>query len=303
MSQSSITQDEKSQHTSQQQQQHQKKGFSDPLGDRMKEYEAKFSLKLDKDKPWIVRLDGHHFSKFTKGFKKPFDERFSNVMTKTTCDLVKEFIPTLAFTQSDEITLVFPALPLDSPSEQIYGGRVSKIVSLMASFCAVRFNFYLALEEFDPNTEKGIYEKSKAAIAYFDARAFSIENEVEAAQNVLWRSYVDYRRNSILNLGFAHFSHKEMHGWATVQVLENLEKKGISWNTYPDHYRFGVFVKKSTYQKEALDPKTNEMVLVTRSQIVTRSFDLQGYHKSHVQLLFSKYWEDYDSFKNDPNNA
>ena len=41
----------------------------------MKEYEAASSTFIDILKPFIVRLDGHSFSKYTKGFKRPFDER------------------------------------------------------------------------------------------------------------------------------------------------------------------------------------------------------------------------------------
>jgi len=50
------------------------------LGDRMKEYESSVKINIESDNPFLVRLDGKNFSKFTKGFKKPFD---SNFKTKT----------------------------------------------------------------------------------------------------------------------------------------------------------------------------------------------------------------------------
>lgn len=42
----------------------------------MKEFETKLDVpNLEKDFPFIIRLDGHKFSTFTKNFKKPYDER------------------------------------------------------------------------------------------------------------------------------------------------------------------------------------------------------------------------------------
>jgi len=85
-----------------------KKSKGESMGDRMKGYEAEWSRKLDPKLPFIMRLDGHKFSSYTKPFKKPFDERINNVMVATTMDLMTTFNATTAYTCSDEITLLFP---------------------------------------------------------------------------------------------------------------------------------------------------------------------------------------------------
>merc|ERR1719238_1320300 len=82
---------------------------SNPLATRMKDYEHATESNLDRTKPYLMRLDGHCFSKFTKQFQKPYDTRIYNAMVKATADLVTYFSCTTGFTQSDEITLVFPA--------------------------------------------------------------------------------------------------------------------------------------------------------------------------------------------------
>ncbi len=42
----------------------------------MKDYETKVSSqKIDESQPFIIRLDGHKFSTFTKPFIKPYDVR------------------------------------------------------------------------------------------------------------------------------------------------------------------------------------------------------------------------------------
>ena len=45
------------------------------LGKRMKEYEQVSRFYLTKRTPVIIRIDGRAFHSFTKGLKKPFDDR------------------------------------------------------------------------------------------------------------------------------------------------------------------------------------------------------------------------------------
>lgn len=78
------------------------------LGDRLKGYEEDFEKYIDYNNHIIVRIDGHKFSKFTKGFEKPFDNILSKSMIETTKDLCEEFNAVTGYTQSDEITLVIP---------------------------------------------------------------------------------------------------------------------------------------------------------------------------------------------------
>ena len=113
------------------------------LADLIKGLEAATDTKLNPDLPYVVRLDGHGFSKFTRGFKRPVDERITYAMTMTAQDLLMEFNAVLAYTQSDEISLVFPAVDRERKQTPLYSGRIQKIVSLAASFAATRFNFHL----------------------------------------------------------------------------------------------------------------------------------------------------------------
>lgn len=73
----------------------------------MKSYEAITNIKLNNNEPAIARLDGHGFSKFTKGFTKPYDENFGNLMILTSLNLFKQYRANIVYTQSDEITLIF----------------------------------------------------------------------------------------------------------------------------------------------------------------------------------------------------
>lgn len=61
------------------------------LATRMKNYEDHAEFKIDPSAPFVIRCDGHSFSTFTRGFKKPFDEVISGAMIATTEDLVQQF--------------------------------------------------------------------------------------------------------------------------------------------------------------------------------------------------------------------
>lgn len=65
-------------------------------------------------------------------------------MLKTTADLIKYFNCTTAYTESDEISLIYPNLSSIEDQSMVYGGRVAKLISISASMCASRFNYHLA---------------------------------------------------------------------------------------------------------------------------------------------------------------
>ena len=104
-----------------------------PLGDRMKMWETQNKSVLDTNKPIIIRLDGKGFSKFTKGFKKPFDPELSACMMWAIAEVCKEMQQAIfAYSQSDEVTILLDGW--QSPrSEMWFGGKVEKITSVSAS--------------------------------------------------------------------------------------------------------------------------------------------------------------------------
>ena len=58
---------------------------------KLYENESLSVIKIDSFQPFIVRLDGKNFSKFTSGLYKPFDKKFLKAMILTTEDLITEF--------------------------------------------------------------------------------------------------------------------------------------------------------------------------------------------------------------------
>ena len=120
------------------------------LDDRMKSYEHTFDMRVPPYQKIVVRLDGRAFSKFTDGFRKPFDNLFECAMINTMNDLVSEFSARTGYTHSDEITLIFPEVCTKeefingiNKSTHLYDGRIMKLCSVLAGYCSTKFNFHI----------------------------------------------------------------------------------------------------------------------------------------------------------------
>jgi len=203
----------------------------DEFGNRMKELEGREQVVAMPLLPLVVRLDGKNFSTFTRGLERPYDVRLSELMTNTAKYLARETNAHIAYTQSDEITLV---LYSDNIKSQIYfDGRIFKICSILAAKCSLFFNKHL---------REAIPEKAHLD-PVFDCRAWTVPNKMEAANAVLWREQ-DATKNSISMASQSFYSHKELMGKNGSDKQEMLFQKGINWNEYPDFFKRGVFIQK-----------------------------------------------------------
>jgi tRNA(His) 5'-end guanylyltransferase len=245
------------------------------LGDRMKIREKKYQMFLSDKDNVVIRLDGDSFSKFTKGFRKPFDSIITKTMLKVSEELFKRFQCSFVYTQSDEITLVIPAsanLPL--------GGKIQKLASLTAGFASTQFNVYLRyfIEEEKYSLEKSFYEKISAKVgkAWFDSRVFAFEDKVEAFNAVLWRMR-DAEKNSISMVAYTLFSNSELEFKNGSQKKEMLLEKGISWDNLEPGLKYGFYLKKESYLSG--DSKRSKI-----SYFAKKFF----FSQENVDLIFSK---------------
>lgn len=201
------------------------------IGDRMKSYES--SERFMPQLPIIIRVDGKCFSKFTGGLKLPHDERFSEIMQATARWLVEQTGARFGFTQSDEISLVFlKELPYE---ETIFGGKIQKLISVVASMTTAKFNQQraLLLSEFKPEQ-----------MALFDGRAFQVPNKTEAINYFLWR-WQDARKNAISMATRSFFSHNAMYKKSCEEMLEMLVEVGVDfYSEYPEAFKYGTFIQK-----------------------------------------------------------
>ena len=221
---------------------------NDSLGDRMKMYESATTGRvIFKGQPIIARLDGKSFHTFTKGLRRPYDERLKNLMIAITKELVDRYGAKIGYHQSDEITLVWYIQP-DSQQEYPFGGRVQKLESILASTASAFMNKHLT--EYLP-------EKS-SSMPVFDCRVFAVPNLTEAYNTLVWRQQ-DCVKNAITMAAQSVYSHKALHGKSGEEKQEMLFQKGINFNDYPFWFKRGTFVQRMKVFKE-LDAEQLEKI-------------------------------------------
>eukprot|EP00457_Paulinella_chromatophora_P008300 gb/GEZN01008331.1/.p1 GENE.gb/GEZN01008331.1/~~gb/GEZN01008331.1/.p1 ORF type:complete len:420 (-),score=64.41 gb/GEZN01008331.1/:164-1423(-) len=253
------------------------------LASRMKEYEESTPVIIPPSSYLLVRADGHHFAKYTKGFKKPFDDRIRQVMVTCTARAVKEFNACCGYVESDEITLVFnppgngdgdqsasevldaDASPTASsqlsrkrsrstsstssskrgqPQVYLGGGRAQKIASLLAGFLSAQFNMLMREQSFAAS-EAGLQNR----LAWFDARCVALPSKADVLHCLKWRM-LDSMRNSTSLLARYTFGHKSMESLSSGEMKQKLREHkkahsdALAWEDLDPYYRYGVIVKK-----------------------------------------------------------
>ncbi|UFX99844.1 tRNA(His) guanylyltransferase [Megavirus baoshan] len=276
-----------------------KTGVDKRLGDRMKYNETLNENIISKNDYFCIRLDGHSFSKFTAKLQKPFDKNFSKAMILAASDAMIEFSARTAFTQSDEITLVFDnAFPKDIENidtdkyTHIYSGRILKLVSLSASFVSTRFNYHLnnLVEKYIINSPNIYNPKTidniKNFRATFDARIliFDENNKCEMLNHLIWRCQDGYR-NSIQMYAHHHFGPAKINKLKGMEMIDLLEKENkLQWKDIPLWHKYGTIIKKILVDFET----TNGMS--KRTQIKQIAFKI-NYSDNILNFIFDKYFD------------
>jgi tRNA(His) guanylyltransferase len=175
--------------------------------------------------PLVVRADGRGFKKVLEDSKKPYDLDFARSMVSVVESFFSDFGPTpaLAFTFSDEISLVF----LDAP----FAGRVEKIDSLVAGFLSGA----LSLELHKPVS--------------MDCRTIplcqaEIGSYLAERQDETWRNHIfSYGFYMLLEEGLNEKRAMEkLRGLKGQEIHELVFQKGINLARTPAWERRGVMV-------------------------------------------------------------
>lgn len=219
---------------------------TDALGDRMKAYERlETGQRFVPLLPIYARIDGRGFSRFTKGFERPFDARFRAAMIDTASWLVEQTHARVAYTQSDEISLCWQADRYDASI--FFEGKKQKMVSQLASLATQRFNRFLFTSD-DPQLNRAA-ERAPT----FDARVFQFPTRGECANAFVWRE-LDATKNALAMAAREHYSHKQLLGKNGADLHELLFAKGINFNDYPAMFKRGVYIQRRRVMRE-LDPE------------------------------------------------
>jgi tRNA(His) 5'-end guanylyltransferase len=181
--------------------------------------------------PMVVRADGRGFGKLLKEAKKPHDLDFARAMAGAARGFVEEsgLSPSLAFTFSDEISILFPEAP--------FNGRLEKIDSVVAG------------------TLSGLLSIGLGKAVAMDARSIplcpgEINEYFAGRQDEAWR-------NHIFSCGFyaliddglvPHQAMGRLRGMKEGEIHEMLFRRGTNLAKSPAWQRRGILIRR---EKEA----------------------------------------------------
>ena len=227
----------------------------DDLDSQMRVFETMHDQFVLPEIYMVARLDGRGFTRLTKEvhrFEAPFDTRFRDLMLDTTEALVAEFNALYGYTQSDEISLLFP-LNCD-----LFQRKLRKLNSVLAGFASAKFALGLG------------------SMACMDCRICQLPNARRVVDYFRWRSE-DAHRNALSAHCYwllrkagenGEAAAQRLLGLSTADKNELLFQQGVNFNDLPSWMKRGTGVYWETYNKQGINPKTGNVEMATRRRIV-----------------------------------
>ncbi|KAI1480841.1 glycoside hydrolase family 55 protein [Daldinia eschscholtzii] len=216
-------------------------------------------------------------------------------MIGTCSDLLNFFSDsTIAYTQSDEITLVLP-----KGDSKLFGQSVQKLAALAAGYCSSRFNAHLSAllaPDLRGRLEGGV---ELLGTVYFDARIFTVPSIEEALNYLLWRRSDYAVPNSINAFAGTLFDPSQVHNRTCEELVEMMrrEKNVIYEEAVPRWAVEGCLVKRESCRPElqhARAGQNREMSAMTRRARVEER-GIRECTTENLQLVAEGYWNDLDS--------
>lgn len=219
---------------------------------KMRSLEYFHSLRLLPDAWVVIRVDGRGFSRFTESrFEKPFDLEFHQAMVQTASALLEGLHGIYAYTESDEISVLF------LPSWDLFDRSLEKVVSISASIASATFTH--------------IY----ASVVNFDSRVWLGVNESQVVDYFRWRQ-ADATRCA-LN-GWCYWTLRKagesarsataiLDGKSVAFKNELLFQHGINFNELPTWQRRGTGLYWENYEKQGYNPVQGKEVVTKRRRV------------------------------------
>lgn len=204
-------------------------------------YREQTNFKIKSSNYALVMLDGRTFSSYCKKFNRPYDDEFIRIMNETCIELLARCNNVcFGYVQSDEINLILRNTS-DREEDLWFKGRISKIISIMASIASSKFNELIIKKE--------VIQEGKPIdsikLIEFDCRVWNVPSINEAIDWIVYRQR-DCIRNSKLALAQNYFSYNELvNKKSDEQIQMVLDKYNCNWYDYDDGAKYGRFVFKT----------------------------------------------------------
>ena len=251
---------------------------NDEFEKRMRALEYFHTLRLPSEAWSVLRVDGRSFTRFTEtGFEKPVDNRFQQMMRQTAQALLEELHGVYAYTESDEISVLF------DPNWDLFDREVEKLVSISAAIASATFTH------------------ASQRIVHFDSRVLLGSNPSQVVDYFRWRQ-TDAERCA-LN-GWCYWTLRKA-GKKPNEAMALLKRKspadkndllhqhGIDYNALPTWQSRGSGLYWETFEKVGYDPvQGRERVGLRRRVKIDEELPLKEAYGAFIQHFLDAYQEE-----------
>lgn len=272
------------------------------LDTRMRKYEQSLDKYVGSENIRVARMDGRGFSKFTQEhFKKPFDIRFSDIMNKTMCKMIKHSGLNIIYgqTHSDEISIVISLM------DNTYNGKERKLITLLSSLASVYFTDEVNKELKSRDIMGGDKSHSKVnerVQCTFDCRLVPLPFDKDAAiEYFRWRA-ADAKRNSLTEhcywtlISIGNYTARQaastLDQMTREQKKELLLKYKITFDMLPSGMVNGRCAYMSKVKKIGFNPVLGKGTETTRNKL----FKEDVTYDTITKILDSVIQNDIDNF-------
>ncbi len=211
----------------------------------------------------IVKLDLRNYKNISKYLTKPYDDNMVKVLGLVSSSLMSRFLPDTIFIGHYQIALFFSSKcsidefeqlyksPTKKIESHIYNGSTNMILSLISSYCSVKFNYYLdKIYGSEKNKEKysvelfEIIERCEQIFVGTINYSHEVSEIIEYFNNECVRNSYSNNFSEISNyyLGQENIANK-----ADNDIYQMLNFIGIDlYSTYV-HILYGFYLKKNNF--------------------------------------------------------
>ena len=243
----------------------------------MRKFERYNELSIISDCFFAIRVDGRSFHTEVKKMKmeRPFDKKLRNAINKAVKSVMKDFGCLFAYTESDEVTFLFPK------SLEMLDRRVEKLVSLVASKMSVEF----------------VKSKiAKGTCPIFDARVLELPSNDLVIKCFQWRQ-MDSHRNAISTQCFWRLVKEGESERKATKILEGMKdsdknellfnRLNCNYNDTPEWTRKGTMFYLKEYIKKGYNPIKKQEEKAIRKKIVCENVKVH-FRKDNLKKWINK---------------